>query len=169
MRTSIQPWVFTVAVHEGESLSHFLGAFRRANNLSATALGRETGLGVAISRWERFYHNPFPSMSDLTALAPVVGVEPERLRQMLPPPGMGMRHRPVRLCAHCYAEEPWHRLVWQLVATRGCEKHGPRLFSLLSECPSCKARFAVPAHWDYGRCLRCALPLADMASAQKSR
>lgn len=34
--TNIQPWLFQVEPLEGESLSHFLGRFRRANDLTPT-------------------------------------------------------------------------------------------------------------------------------------
>jgi len=34
---------------QGESLSHFLGRFRRANDLTPTDLGKTTGLGGAIA------------------------------------------------------------------------------------------------------------------------
>jgi hypothetical protein len=45
----IQPWVFRVEPLSGESLSHFLGRFRRANELTPTGLGKIVGLGGAIA------------------------------------------------------------------------------------------------------------------------
>ncbi len=45
----IQPWLFQIEPLEGESLSHFLGRFRRANDLTPTGLGKATGLGGAIA------------------------------------------------------------------------------------------------------------------------
>ncbi len=34
----IPPWVFTIEPYEGESISHFLGRFRRANYSSLNEL-----------------------------------------------------------------------------------------------------------------------------------
>lgn len=68
---------------------------------------------------------------------------------MLPPAGVGMNHSPIRLCGACYAQEPCHRIEWQFKATTGCDRHQLRL---LSECPKCGARFAIPAKWVEGAC-----------------
>ncbi|WP_255348275.1 hypothetical protein [Halothece sp. PCC 7418] len=38
-------------------------------------LGKETGLGAIISRWEKFRFNPPPSQKELSALASVVQVD----------------------------------------------------------------------------------------------
>jgi hypothetical protein len=67
----------------------------------------------AYARWEKFYLNPFPSGEQLQALRMVVGVEAQRLREMLPPAGVGMKLEPIRLCGACYAESPCHRIEWQ--------------------------------------------------------
>jgi hypothetical protein len=85
---------FAVELLEGESLSHFLGRFRRANSLTTTALGKITGLGAVVGRWEKLYLNPFPSRQELEALADVVMVDADRLAQMLPPKGVTMKPRP---------------------------------------------------------------------------
>ena len=119
--------------YEGESLSHFLGRFRRANALTPTGLGRAAGIGAVIARWEKFHLNPFPSRRELEALAAMVGVEADRLAKMLPLIGVGMNHQPIRLCGAGYAQEPCHRIKWQFKATTGCDRHQLRL---LSECPS---------------------------------
>ena len=161
----IPPWIFPVEPHDGESLSHFLGRFRRANYATTSQLGQKTGLGGAIARWEKFYLNPFPTQQQLEALAAVVRVGAERLRLMLPPQGVGMKHEPIRLCASCYAEEPSHRIEWQFKETRGCDRHQLRL---LSECPTCGARFSVPALWVEGSCQRCSTSFSAMAMHQKS-
>lgn len=71
----IEPWLFRVEPLEGESLSHFLGQFRRANNLTPIGLGKMAGLGGAIARWEKFRFNLSPSGQQLEVLAVVVGVE----------------------------------------------------------------------------------------------
>ena len=160
----IQPWLFRVEPLEGESLSHFLGRFRRANELTPTGLGKMAGLGGAIARWEKFRFNPPPTLQQLEALAAVVGVEREQLQEMLPPPGVGMKLEPIRLCGACYAESPCHKIEWQLKGMQGCDRHGLRL---LSECPNCGARFKLPALWVDGWCQRCFMTFAEMAKYQK--
>lgn len=160
----IQPWLFQIEPLERESLSHFLGRFRRANDLTPTGLGKAAGLGGAIARWEKFRFNPPPSPQQLEALAKVVGVDADRLEQMLPPAGVGMKIEPIRLCGACYAESPCHKMEWQLKVTQGCASHK---LSLLSECPNCGARFKVPALWVDSWCHRCFTPFADMVECQK--
>ena len=162
--SDIQPWFFRVEPYEGESLSHFLGRFRRANELTPTGLGRAAGIGAVVARWEKFHLNPFPSRRELEALFAVVGVEAERLAQMLPPMGVGMKHSPIRLCGACYAQKPYHRIEWQFKATAGCDRHQVRL---LSECPNCGARFATPALWTEGACQRCFLGFVESSRLQK--
>ena len=168
----IQPWLFAITPLEGESLSHFLGRFRRENDLSASGLGREAGIGAVVARWEKFHLNPFPSLRELEALAKVVQVDADRLRQMLPPEGVGMKHEPIRLCGACYAQSPCHKIEWQFKTTTGCVgdsrgiSHHHQL-SLLSECPNCGARVKIPALWADGWCSRCFLPFGEMEKSQK--
>ncbi len=90
--SDLQHWMFRVEPFEGESLSHFLGRFRRENDLSASRLGKEAAIGAVVARWEKFYLNPFPSRRELEALAKVVQVDASRLREMLPSEGVGMKH-----------------------------------------------------------------------------
>jgi len=163
--SDVQPWLFRVELFEGESLSHFLGRFRRANNLTPTGLGKVAGLGGAIARWEKFRFNPPPSLEQLEALAVVVGVEGDRLQGMLPPPGVEMKLEPIRLCGACYAQSSCHRIEWQFKEMQGCDRHSLRL---LSECPNCKARFKIPALWMDGWCSRCFLAFGEMAKYQKA-
>lgn len=127
---------------EGESLSHFLGRFRRANDLTPSGLGKAAGLGGAIARWEKFRFNLPPSRQQLEALAAVVGVEVGRLAQMVPSAGVGMKLEPILLCAACYTQLPYHKIEWQFKTTQGCNRHQLRL---LSECPNYGARFKIPA------------------------
>ncbi|QMS89609.1 TniQ family protein [Nostoc edaphicum CCNP1411] len=162
---NIKPWLFRVQPYQGESLSHFLGRFRQANDLTPTGLGKAAGLGGAIARWEKFRFNPPPSRQQLEALATVVGVEADRLTQMLPPAEVGMKLEPIRLCAACYTESPCHKIEWQLKLKQGCDRHQ---LSLLSECPNCGARFKLPALWVDGWCQRCFLTFAEMAEFQKA-
>lgn len=160
----IQPWLFQIEPLQGESLSHFLGRFRRANDLTPTGLGKATGLGGAIARWEKFRFNPPPSRQQLEALAKVVEVDADRLAQMLPPAGVRMKLEPIRLCAACYVESAYHKIEWQLKITQGCDRHK---LSLLSECPNCGVRFKIPALWIDSWCSRCFLPFSEMAEYQK--
>ena len=161
----IQAWLFQIEPLPGESLSHFLGRFRRSNDLTPTGLVTAAGLGAVIARWEKFRFNPPPSGQQLAALAILMGVEVERLVEMLPPAGMGMKMEPIRLCGACYGESPCHRIEWQLKATDGCQQHGLRL---LSECPNCGARFKIPALWVDGWCHRCFTAFGEMGECQKS-
>jgi hypothetical protein len=119
---------------------------------------------LPIARWEKFRFNPPPSRQQLEALATVVGVDADRLEQMLPPPGVGMKIEPIRLCGACYAQSPCHKIEWQFKVTQGCASHKLRL---LSECPNCGARFKVPALWVDGWCQRCFMSFAEMAESQK--
>lgn len=160
----LQPWLFHVEPWEGESLSHFLGRFRRANDLTPSGLAKAAGLGGAIARWEKFRFNPPPSRQQLEALAVVVGVEADRLVQMLPPTGVGVKMEPIRLCGACYTESPCHKIEWQFKITQGCDRHQ---LSLLSECPNCGARFKIPALWADSWCQRCFTAFAEMVNWQK--
>ena len=164
---------FAVELLEGESLSHFLGRFRRANSLTTTALGKITGLGAVVGRWEKLYLNPFPSRQELEALADVVMVDADRLTQMLPPKDVTMKPRPILLCAVCYAENPYHRIEWQFKERWGCDgrsanrlrhRHQLRLFV---KCTNCETPFPIPALWVQGECPHCFLPFGTMAKRQK--
>jgi TniQ len=162
--TATENRFFDIELLEDESLSHFLGRFRRQNYLTATQLGKLTGLGAVIGRWEKYYFNPFPTQQELEALAGVVGVEVEKLRKMLPPKGVTMKPRPVRLCAACYAESPYHRIEWQLKDVMKCSHHQLRL---LTKCTNCGNYFPIPGDWVTGECPHCCLPFATMVRKQK--
>jgi hypothetical protein len=157
---------FAVELLERESLSHFLGRFRRANSLTITGLGKITALGAVVGRWEKLYLNPFPTQKELEALADVVMVDADRLAQMLPPKGVTMQPRPILLCAVCYAENPYHRIEWQFKERWGCDRHQ---LPLLGKCINCETPFPIPALWVEGECPHCFLPFARMAKRQKSR
>ena len=165
MSTEIQSWLLPVEPLTGESLSHFLGRFRRQNHLSPSALGDLAGVGAVIARWERFHLNPFPSDRELAAVADVVGLTVDRLRQMLAPEGVKMKCEPIRSCAACYQDEPYHRIEWQYQSTGGCNRHQLRL---LPKCPNCRKEFLIPALWEDGCCTRCRLSFGEMTKWQKS-
>jgi hypothetical protein len=94
----------------------------------------------------------------------VIGVEGDRLVEMLPPAGVGMKLEPIRLCGACYGESPCHRIEWQFKTIRGCDRHSLRL---LSECPNCKARLKIPALWVDGWSQRCCMLFAEMVDRQR--
>lgn len=164
VESGIQPWLFQIEPYEGESLSHFLGRFRRPNHLTPSGLGRLAGIGAVVARWERFHLNPPPSPEELQALGKVVGVSAERLLEMLPPKGVGMQWSPIRLCGACYGETPCHRIEWQYKSVWKCDRHQLRL---LSQCPNCEAPFKVPAVWEDCVCHRCRVPFVEMSVHQK--
>lgn len=163
--SGIQPWLFQVEPYEGESLSHFLGRFRRPNHLTPSGLGQLAGIGAVVARWERFHLNPSSSQKELEALAKVVGVSAERLAEMLPPKGVGMQWTPIRLCGDCYGETPCHRIEWQYKSVWKCDRHQ---LKLLSKCPNCEAPFKMPALWEEGNCQRCSTAFVEMSKCQKS-
>ena len=163
--TEIQPWLFAIALLSGESLSHFLGRFRRGNHLTPSSLGQIAKIGAAVARWERFHFNPYPNQQEFEALAEEVGVEVEGLWEMLPPMGEGMKCEPIRVCGACYAESPCHRIEWQFKSVWKCDRHQ---LKLLAKCLQCEARFKIPALWENGRCDRCSLPFSEMGKHQKT-
>lgn len=159
-----------IAPYEGESISHFLGRFRRfkANSLpSAYSLGKLIELSGTLARWEKLYFNPFPSDEELEALAKIIRVDVDRLRRTLPIKGKIMKPRPIKLCAACYAEVPCHKIEWQTKPVKvllGCDRHQLRL---LLKCPQCKEPFPIPALWKEGKCQNCSLPFGKMAKFQR--
>ncbi|WP_017294849.1 hypothetical protein [Geminocystis herdmanii] len=160
-------WLTKVEPFEGESISHFLGRFRRArgNRFSApSGLGEVAGLGAILARWEKFYFSPFPTPQELEKLATVVMLDVDRLREMFPYQGMVTQIKPIMLCGMCYQEVPYHRLQWQDKNKRGCDCHKVKL---LSKCPNCGTSFSVPSLWKDGRCDRCHLSFIKMSKKQK--
>ena len=155
-----------VEPYEGESISHYLGRLRRfkANSLpSAHSLGKLAGLGAIVGRWEKLYFNPFPSYAELEALGKLIRVDATRLAEMLPPKGVTMKPRPIRLCGACYGESPCHRLEWQYKDAYKCDRHRLRL---LTKCTNCETVFPIPALWVKGECPHCCLPFETMARRQ---
>jgi hypothetical protein len=163
----IRPRLGYVEPYEGESISHYLGRLRRfkANSLpSGYSLGKIAGIGAVTTRWEKLYFNPFPTRQELEDLASVVGVNVDRLMEMLPSQGMTMKPRPIRLCAACYAEVPCHRMEWQFKDKIRCDRHNLRL---LTKCTNCETPFPIPADWVKGECPHCSLPFAKMVKKQR--
>ena len=159
-----QPWLFYADPFPRESLSHYLGRVRRRNHLSCTALGNLAGIGSVVARWEKFYHNPFPSESELKALGDLLQVNLTDLMAMLPTKAHKIKSDPIRLCGVCYGEATYHCLEWQFQSVWKCDRH-QRV--LLSKCPKCGKKFKIPSLWEFGNCDRCFLSFEGMGNYQK--
>jgi hypothetical protein len=133
--------------------------------LTPSSLDQIAKIGAVVVRWERFHFNPYPTQQEFEALAEVVGVEVERLWEMLPPMGEGMKCEPIRVGGACYAQSPCHRIEWQFKSVWKCDRHQ---LKLLAKCPQCEARFKIPALWENGRCDRCLTTFGELAAYQKS-
>lgn len=158
-----ESWVFRVEAHRGESLGHFLGRFRRANQLSYKAIAAHLGIRVEwVMAWEAPSRRRNPTSLQLIALSKLTDVEPKQLSAMLPPEPL---HLQTRLCAACYAEMPVHRSTWQRAKTNRCDRHRLRL---LSACPECGTGFRTPALWSDDCCEYCGLPFSQMVTLQQS-
>jgi hypothetical protein len=159
-----EPWINVVAPFSGESISHFLGRFERANVWTTYQIGRASEIPGGVSRWKKLFLNPPPTREELEALAAVVEVSADRLAEMLPPSGQAMKPpRPIWLCAACYVETPCHLVEWQFKGVTACYRHKLRL---LEKCPKCKKTFVIPALWEDGACSRCSTPFAEMVRCQ---
>jgi hypothetical protein len=118
-------WVFWVKAYQGESLGHFLGKFRRANDLSHKILADHLGIRVEwVIAWESPSRWRNPTSLQLIALSKLVDIAPQQLAEMLPPEPLELK---TRLCAACYAEQPFHRTQWQEVETEECTHHHQNL------------------------------------------
>ena len=152
-----QSWVFRVKAHEGESFGHFMGRFRRANDLSHKAIAEHLGIRVEwVQAWDSPSRRRNPTPLQLIALSKLVEVEPEQLALMLPPESL---HLQTRLCPACYAGVLVHRSDWQRVNVAQCDRHS---LKLLSACSKCGASFRTPALWEDVACEGCGLPFAQM-------
>ncbi len=159
MKMELQPWVFPVSVHPGESLGHFLGRFRRANSLSRQGLAELLGISVVITRaWETPSRQQLPTPTQLARLSELVGIPSEQLTQMLPPKPSQIYLR-TRLCGACYAEVPSHQNAWQQAGVEQCHRHQ---LPLLTACSACGTAFRPPALWENGCCECCWLPFSQM-------
>lgn len=171
--TEIRPWIVRVQPETGESLSHYLGRFRRANVLSQRQLtqlitqpqGDDTKDNVSNQRalvqmWETPSRQRQPTTEQLERLSQITEVEMAQLENLLPPKASA-RYLATRLCSQCYQEKPIHRQSWQIAANASCLEHN---CLLLRECPACKSAFRLPSLWEIGRCERCWLPFVEMAA-----
>lgn len=162
---AINSWVFRVTAHPGESFGHFLSRFRRANYLSSGQLSTILGLRyLAVSYWETPSRRRTPAARDWRVLSEMTGVNEAQLRSMLMPKHTALCLR-TRLCALCYGEGPFHRLIWQNANISECDRHR---CELLSMCPQCGIDFQLPALWEVGQCEQCYLPFAEMNDFHRS-
>ena len=127
-------------------------------------MGDLASIGGVVARWEKFHLNPFPTDNEFQGLAEMVGVNSDRIREMLPSKGTGMKCEPIRMCGACYGEAPYHRIEWQYKSVWKCDKHQ---LKLISKCPNCRAKFKIPALWKFGCCHRCRLPFSNIGEFQK--
>jgi len=152
-------WIFRVEPHPDESFGHFMGRFRRANELSHKAIADQLGIRVEwLQSWDSPSRRRNPTPLQLIALSKLVEVDPEQLAKMLPSEPL---HLQTRLCPACYAEVPVHRLSWQRTNVNWCDLHS---LKLLAACPECKYGFRTPAFWEESCCESCGLPFAQMQS-----
>jgi len=103
------PWY--IEPYEGESISHYFGRFRRNEAISVSSpgsLSKAAGIGPVLARWEKFRFNPFPSPKELEAISKLSGLDATQIAQILPPKDEKIKLEPIRLCAACYAEQPYH-------------------------------------------------------------
>jgi transcriptional regulator with XRE-family HTH domain len=159
-----ETWVFRVTAQPDESLGHFLGRFRRANELSHKAIAAHLGVNVAwVKDWEIPSRRRNPTELQIIALSKLVEVPPHHLRQMQPPDQL---HLQTRLCPACYAETPVHRVTWQQLGVDECDLHQ---LPLLKACPVCRTGFRTPALWNNEPCLGCGQRFEQMESNQVDR
>ncbi|XGW00044.1 MAG: TniQ family protein [Leptolyngbya sp. BL-A-14] len=152
--------------YDDESISHYLGRWFRQEVVQTDAiiLGKKLRLGKILWRWQNFYLNPEPTREQIAKIGGLMELEVERLLLMFPPENEVSSPRPIRLCAFCYVEAPYHKLEWQFRSTAGCERHQCRL---LSKCPACEKPFAIPAQWEKGSCQGCGMLFKSMTKRQK--
>ncbi|MBD2038578.1 TniQ family protein [Leptolyngbya sp. FACHB-321] len=157
----LRPW-------DDESISHYLGRWYRQEVVSTDShsLGKGLRLGKILWRWENFYFNPPPTSQELQKLDTFTGLGIERLLLLFPPEHEPIKPRPVRICAACYTEAPYHRMSWQYQSTEGCEHHRLRLLPKCPE-PKCGEPFPLPSQLTVLQCKKCGMPYKTMAKKQK--
>lgn len=164
-----ESWIFRVDVFPGESFSHFMGRFRRANDLSQKVVADHLGVSVKwVIAWESPSRRRNPTHLQQIALWKLTDVDPMQLAEMLPPEQL---HLQTRLCGVCYAKVPIHRVIWQRTGWSECEAcvlDFKKANRLLTACPACNAGFRSPSLWEEGVCAQCGLVFGLMQEYQKS-
>ncbi|MGP1387806.1 MAG: hypothetical protein ACTS2F_29985 [Thainema sp.] len=175
----LRPWIFRVEPCRDESFSHFLGRFRRANQLSRQTLGEllsesacDRSSSVAIktacdralmTAWETPSRRCQPTEAQLDQLAHLMQLTSQQLTPLLFPPN-GSLSPTTRLCAACYRAEPIHRRCWQRADLVDCPSHHA---PFLTQCPACQTALRLPSLWALGRCERCWLPFEQMGATSE--
>jgi hypothetical protein len=155
------PWY--LEPYEGESISHYFGRYCRREAVKSPAqLSQAAGLGPILARWEKFRFHPFPSAEELEQIGALIGLTRMQLEALLPKERMTLK--PIRLCAACYLEAPYHRMEWQYQVRLSCSKHRLRL---LTQCPNCRQPFPIPSLWQQGTCQRCGMGVKAMKKRQR--
>lgn len=152
---------------EGESISHYLGRYRRQPIVSVSSpisLGLATGCGSIFYRWEKLYFNPRPTDEEIELVCSVIGLEKEALVKMLPISDESVNIKRIRLCAACYENHPWHLIKWQYISYKRCDIHQ---LKLLTSCPGCCKSFASPSSWVFPMmCKTCGYSFQKMHKKQ---
>ncbi|MBE9010805.1 TniQ family protein [Pseudanabaenaceae cyanobacterium LEGE 13415] len=157
-------WIFRVEPHPDESFGHFMGRFRRANELSHKAIADQLGIRIEwVQSWDSPSRRRNPTSLQMIALSKLTDVDPEQLAKMLPSEPL---HLQTRLCPVCYTEVPVHRSTWQQLNVDQCDRHS---MQLLSACPECQTGFRTPALWEDDRCEGCGLSFAQMPCHPKPK
>lgn len=155
--------------YEGEGISSYLGRWYRQEVVSTDSytLGKRLRLGKTLWRWENFYFKPPPTLSELQKIDELMELGLERLFLMFPPAHESIDPKPIRICAACYTQAPYHRMSWQYKSMEGCKHHRLRL---LSKCPApkCGEPFPIPSKLTALDCKKCGMPYETMAKKQKS-
>lgn len=155
-------WVFRVVPVLAESQGHFLGRFRRANELRHKGNAEQLGVGDEwVRAWESAWLRRNPTDLQQLALCKLVEVKCEQLTTMLPPQEL---HLQTRLCAACYGEAPVPRVSWQQKGIDWSERHKIRM---RSTCPICATGFRTPALWNNEPCQGCGLTFEQMESSDR--
>jgi hypothetical protein len=159
-------WLFQIAPVPGESFGHYLGRFRRANELSRVGVAAFLAIDVRIVRgWEMPSCGQPVSLAQLTQVSDLLGLSVSELMAMLPEARRQL-HLATRLCPACYADTPIHQRDWQRAELTQCECHHQ---PFLTACPECGTPFRLPALWENGCCEQCWLPFQAMCSVSPSQ
>lgn len=151
----------------GESISHYLGRYRRQPVTSVSSplsFGLQTGCGSIFYRWEKLYFNPRPTAEEIELVCSVIGLTKDELVKLLPTTNESVLIQPIRLCAACYSKDPWHLMKWQYKSQFRCDCNE---LQLLSSCSACHQSFPSPVSWQKNmRCQRCGFAFRKMHRKQ---
>lgn len=66
---NFETWINIVEPFTGESISHFLGRFERANLLTGNQIGKEAGIGAVVTRWRRLFSQPISKRTRIRSVS----------------------------------------------------------------------------------------------------